>query len=216
MKTAKMSVSGLTGPLTTIAELAHLNLLTLLCCLPLITVGASLTAMHSVLVKMSRKEEGYIGRMFFDAFRDNFKKSTLLWLPFLIIFMSTAADHLIRTIDPTILPASMVMLATAAAIISFLILQLVFPLQACFENTVHGTLSNALLLSIAHFPKVLLMALAGCLPVWLALHSVLVLPLALVFCPAGPGFLAVKLYQPVFMSFETSDHAQSRPGHWHL
>ena len=67
MKAAKMPVSGLTGPLTTIAELAHLNLLTLLCCLPLITAGASLTAMHSVLVKMSRKEEGYIGRMFFDA-----------------------------------------------------------------------------------------------------------------------------------------------------
>ena len=46
--------------LTRVFDLVLLNLLTVLCSIPLITIGASLAAMHSVLLKMVRNEE--IGR----------------------------------------------------------------------------------------------------------------------------------------------------------
>ena len=40
--------------LTRVFDLVLLNLLTVLCSIPLITIGASLAAMHSVLLKMVR------------------------------------------------------------------------------------------------------------------------------------------------------------------
>ena len=74
--------------------------------------------------------------MFFAAFRANLKKATLEWLPFLMIYTALIADYLIVEIDITILPKGIIMAATIAGIISFLIMQFVFPLQAHFENTV--------------------------------------------------------------------------------
>ena len=110
------------GAITMIAELGELNLLTLLLCLPVITASASLTAMHAVLQKMVRNEEGYIGRMYFAAFRSNLKKATLEWLPFIMIYTVLIADYLVVAIDNTILPKGIIMAATIQGIFSFLIM----------------------------------------------------------------------------------------------
>ena len=63
-------------------DLIILNVLTLLCCLPVVTAGASFTAMHSVLWRMVRHEETYVARQFFDSFKRNLKQSLLPWLAF--------------------------------------------------------------------------------------------------------------------------------------
>ena len=55
--------------LTKMADLMLLNLLALICCIPIITVGASLTALHYVALKIVRNEEGYIIRTFFKSFK---------------------------------------------------------------------------------------------------------------------------------------------------
>ena len=39
------------------ADLMWLNILTLICCIPVVTVGASLTAMHYMALKIVRNEE---------------------------------------------------------------------------------------------------------------------------------------------------------------
>ena len=55
--------------LSTAADLLVLNMLTLLCCLPVVTAGAALTALHDVVYKIVLHEETYPYRMFFPAFR---------------------------------------------------------------------------------------------------------------------------------------------------
>ena len=55
--------------LSKITDLVILNLVVLVCCLPVITAGAALTGMHYVLLKMVRNEEGYIVRSYFKSFR---------------------------------------------------------------------------------------------------------------------------------------------------
>ena len=66
---------------TMISYLVWINILTIICCLPIVTAGAALTAMHDELQLISRKEEGYITRRFFTTFRSNLKQATLLWIP---------------------------------------------------------------------------------------------------------------------------------------
>ena len=56
--------------LNKVADLMILNILTVVCCIPVITTGASLTAMHYVALKMARNEECYIARDFFKSFKD--------------------------------------------------------------------------------------------------------------------------------------------------
>ena len=66
--------------LNKVADLILLNILTMICCLPIITIGASMTALHYVVLKMVRDEESYIVRSYFKSFRQNFKQATIIWL----------------------------------------------------------------------------------------------------------------------------------------
>ena len=54
--------------LNKMTDLLILNVITILMCIPVITAGAALTAMHYVLLKMVRGEEGYIVKSFFRCF----------------------------------------------------------------------------------------------------------------------------------------------------
>ena len=48
------------GALSDLMTLLKLNLLTLLCCLPVVTAGAALTSLHYCVMKMREGEDGYI------------------------------------------------------------------------------------------------------------------------------------------------------------
>ena len=48
-----------------VADLCLLNLICLVCCIPIVTAGASITALYYVTLKMVRNEESYIFRSFF-------------------------------------------------------------------------------------------------------------------------------------------------------
>ena len=71
--------------LNKVADLILLNILTMICCLPIITIGASMTALHYVVLKMVRDEESYIVRSYFKSFRQNFKQATIIWLILLLV-----------------------------------------------------------------------------------------------------------------------------------
>ena len=48
--------------------------------LPVITIGASTTAFYETVHKVLRQNKGYIWRTFWNTFRSNFKRSTIVWL----------------------------------------------------------------------------------------------------------------------------------------
>ena len=89
-----------------VADLILLNILCILCCIPIVTAGASITALYYVTLKMARDEESYIIRSFFRSFKQNFKQSTLIWILMLaagvLIHMEKSALAVI-----TILPMTM-------------------------------------------------------------------------------------------------------------
>ena len=68
-----------------VADLIMLNVVFLICCLPIVTIGASLTALHYVTLKMARNEESYIIRSFFKSFKQNFKQATVINLIMLAV-----------------------------------------------------------------------------------------------------------------------------------
>ena len=63
-----------------IMNLCVIGFLWLLFSLPVITIGASTTALFSYTLKLTRNEEGYIFKSFWKSFRENFVLSTVIWL----------------------------------------------------------------------------------------------------------------------------------------
>lgn len=75
-----------------LANLMILNFLTLFLCLPILTAGASLTAMHYVLLKIVKDEEPEIISEFFHSFKMNFKQATIIWLIMLVVYAVLFVD----------------------------------------------------------------------------------------------------------------------------
>jgi len=72
-----------------------LSILWLLFCLPVITAGASTTALYATVYHYIRKEEGHLWRTFWGAFRENLKRSTLVWLVVLAVAAVLTVDVLV-------------------------------------------------------------------------------------------------------------------------
>ncbi len=179
-------------------QLLVLQVLTVLCALPLVSAGASLTSMYYVLLKVVRGEESYIARDFFSAFRREWKASTALWFIKLLFLLPLVMDLLIVQYAPEVLPKGMIYPVLILAFSIQILLIFVFPLQSHFENSIAKTIENALRLGISQLPRALAVLVLYALPVWLALRSYMVFPLVLMFGLTLPGYLAVRLYEPVF------------------
>jgi uncharacterized membrane protein YesL len=77
---------------TLVFDMFFLNLLWFVCCIPIVTAGASTTALFYVCGKKVRGEEGYIFRDFFKSFKMNFKQSTIVWLFALLAIFVLSVD----------------------------------------------------------------------------------------------------------------------------
>ncbi len=139
-----------------------LNILWLLCSLPILTIGASSTALYTVSIKVVRGEEGNITRQFFAAFRDNLKKATQIWLILLAIGIALGIDGYIlyhirfSNVFWTLCTA----LCIVAFIVYCIVLLNIFPLLARFDNTIRAMFSNALVIGLRYLFCSILMALA--------------------------------------------------------
>ena len=186
-----------------VADLMALNAITLLCMVPLVTIGASLTGMHHVLLTMVQDREGPIVRSYWHAFRENFGQSTVLWLIMAAVGCGLGLDLRIFRASPGLFSAVLRVVLGALSIFWYLTFLYVFPLQARFVNQTRKTLKNALLMSIAAFPRTLGMLAAGVIPFLLMWYWGLgCLPLLLLLGVSGPGYLSALLYTPYLKRFE--------------
>ena len=87
--------NGVTRFLGKVADFMFLNLLWIVCSIPIITIGASTTAMYSVMLKLVKNEEGYIVKGFLKAFKENFRQSTLMWLLYLVFGIVIVVDFML-------------------------------------------------------------------------------------------------------------------------
>ena len=152
-----------------VADLIILNLLFLVCSLPIVTIGASSTALYYVTLKMARNEESYMFRSFLKSFKENFKQSTLIWIAMLLIGALLYTDFTITNMISGTLISVFRYLLMVIAFLFVMVLLYIFPLQSKFENTIRNTFKNALLMSIRHLPYTLLMLIISVVPMWATL-----------------------------------------------
>ena len=170
--------------LTKIADLMVLNILFCVTSIPLITIGASWTALYSVTLKMVRDEEGSVSRSYFRSFRQNFKQATLLWLGVLVVLALLVLDiRVLNGMAEGTAPGLLRVGVEILALLGIMVLQYLFPSLARFEASLADTLKNACIMALAHLPKTALMTAAAVGAVWITLINNTTIAIGLMVWP---------------------------------
>lgn len=203
--------SPLMRTLSRIADLLLLNLLAGICCIPIITVGASMTALHYMSLKLVRHEECYIIRGFFKSFKENFRQATLIWLIFLAAIIVLACDFYIMKYATISFPVVLKVVIMIVAIIVAFTGTFVFATLAKFDNPVFRTIKNAFVISILQFPKTIAMIILSVLPLVLAVLFIRIVPLCFLFGLSAPAYVFAMMYNKFFKKLETQIEAANGP-----
>ena len=134
---------------TKMTSLVLLNVLFLLTCIPIVTIGAAISSLYTMTLQMCRNEESYILRSYLKAFRQNFKKATEIWTLFLIGILILGIDFRIVITLENLPVRIFVTVLLAVLFILLMVISYAFPLIAAYENTLGHTMKNSFILAMS-------------------------------------------------------------------
>lgn len=147
-----------------------LNIIFVLFSIPIVTIGASMTAMYSVCLKLANKEEPHLWKAFIHAFKANFKKATIAWLLLIAAFIVLWGDNmLINTVEGG-LASFYTFVSVVEIVLLALVVPFLFPFIAKFDNSVGNYFKNSLLMAISNLGSWLKVALIWFAPTILSLR----------------------------------------------
>lgn len=185
-----------------VADLILLNLLVVVCSLPIFTIGASWTALYFVTIRMARNEESYIVKDFLRSFRDNFKQATIIWMFALVAIVVFVGDILIYRMMPGAIPEPLMVAVMAVAFLVLCTIIYVFPVLSRFQNTIKGTLKNAFLISLVNIPYTIAFVVLAIIPIIALIFVYQLAPLIIIVGISLPAYLASFLWVRIFRKFE--------------
>lgn len=210
--------SALTRITARIADLITLNLLTILCSLPVITIGVSMTALFASIRDLMRDVGSSTARQYFHYWKADFAPATKLFLPILAVEVLLGLDAYFLTSGEKSAPLFVWALFILCAVLVSGTSILCFLLSVNFKNTFGHTYVNAFKLCIARFPQAVLSSLLFGWPVILFLASpTLFLQSSILLLLIGvslPAYFCSLLFRPVIrrLSSPQTDSSDPRPG----
>jgi len=186
-----------------IGSLIVLNLLWLVCSLPVFTLGASTTALYTVLLHILSGDESHVARQFFKAFRENFRRATGIWM---ILLGAIALFSFDLYYAGRLNSFWWRLLAVFGLQIVGMEMTFVFPLLARYENNWRAHMRNAAVLAVTHLPKMLLIWMIWAIPVaaslWIEEVFYALLGVWVLIGYAGLSYVTALFIKPIFDDLE--------------
>lgn len=152
-----MSNSPVIAFLNKMTDLILLNILYIICCIPIVTIGAATTAMYYVCLISIRQGDGYVAKRFFQSFRREFKQATLLWIPMLLIGILLGFDLFFWYQMGTMFSKVMFVLSMVVTVFFVMVGLYVFPMLSKFECDALQTVKNAAAFAVGYLHKTLIL-----------------------------------------------------------
>lgn len=173
--------------INTLCNFVVLNLVFLITCLPVVTIGPALASLYYVTLREARGEYGYLVRTYLKELKRNLKSGI-----FIFAVLGAAAAVLLYGLAfwfsvGTIASAAITGLLVLAAIAWFLTFTYAFPLAGRFENTAKQTLKNAFCLAMSNIKETLFLLLIDALVFFFCLFLP---PMKLMMVLFGFAFIA--------------------------
>ena len=178
-----------------LTNLVALNLLYLIFCIPIVTIGPATTALHYVTLKYAANEEDRVWAPFFHSFKQNLKQgmivgvvSTLLgaalaWALWFNYYNLQSGDTFAMT---------MLVVAGLSCVIYLMIMAYIYPLLARYDNNLKQMCRTAMVLAIRHLPATVCLAIISAAPIFLLMYTPTTFMLTLTFY-FFIGFAAIAL-----------------------
>ena len=196
--------------LSKICDMVCLNILWLICSIPIITIVASTAALYTVMLKMVKNEEGYIFRGFFKAFKSNFKQSTIMWIVILLLGIVCWIDYRVAGVMPGMGGSIMRIIFLLLGFILLSVTIYIFPLTARYENTIRNTVRNALILTVGKLPYTLLMVVVTVgsviISLWNSMTLMFAIPLWFIIGVSLIAWINSYILRRVFMIFDSVEN----------
>lgn len=152
--------------LARVADLVILNVLWLLCCLPVVTAGASTTAMYHVVRHLQEESISSVTRDFFRSFKSDFRQATPVYLLLLIPTAAVVMNAWILSAQSSdVVPVYVRAIWMVSALLLTFVVSFVYPVMAYFDDTVWKTLRTAAVLAVAKLPRTVLISAINLLPI---------------------------------------------------
>ncbi len=200
--------------LTKIMYIVAVNLLFIIASVPLVTIGASWTAMHTVLFQFLQNDEPDILKTFFKSFRENLKKASCIWIGMLavaatLVFNYYALYHMAGAWTEIVRIFFNFILLFWGVLWIY-----VFPAIAYYQNSILGYLQFSIRVALAHLPVTVVILILQTVPVLFVLFLAQYLPMAvllLVCCgfslPSyGAACFLLKLFKRYEEKFSNEEH----------
>ncbi len=198
--------------LAMIGNLFLVNFLFLVCCIPVVTVGAAFAALNKVAQDVVADQgDANVWKPFWTAFRENFKQATIAWLMILVLAAVILLNALLSYSTGT---GSMAPVSQGAMWVAFALLLAVsaylYAIMVRFENRLGQHLRNAVILALMNMPRTILITALNLVPFVIVYTCTLktILNLGFYWLLIGPALccaFASWILRPVFAKFEPGD-----------
>lgn len=197
--------------LSRLVDLVVLNVIFLISCIPIFTIGTALTALYYVCINDWDPQDAHIIKKYTKSFKENFKKSTVIW------FIMLAAGVIIGTDLWYILSQWRttgsdgykigIVLCTICFILYLCIFTYVWPIQAKFENKILRTIQNALGMAIAHLPETIIAWCIAGIALYCVYKYTIMLAVCLILTFSAVAYIQASLFRNVFRPYMEQEDA---------
>lgn len=195
--------NGVFRVLSKIIDCIYLSLIFLITCIPVFTIGASMTALYYTVQKVLKNDRGYVGGEYWHAFKTNFKQGTIIWLIVLAAGLLLLGDYKIMQAMSEAGNALGKVYPFFAVMLVFEVLwcTYMFPYLSRFENKTKVIMKNAALIAIMNLPRTLLIALLT-LAAGLVVYIV---PILIFIVPALYTWMLNLILEKVFRKYMSEE-----------
>ncbi len=197
------------------ADLIWVNLLVLICSLPVFTIGASLSAMENIIYKILHNEDVSVTKEFFQAFGKNFKQATVIWLIILAVEGVLGYDFYYSRQIGTNVSEVMLTVAVILFVLVYAMMLYIFPLQSHYYNKTKDLFKNAAILVIVHPVRTIIMLAIQAIFMGIGFLIVLdyrFIPVLVCFCISLPWYFCACVHMPVFDKLDGVDKFGNKIG----
>lgn len=185
--------------LNKIGQTIALTALFLLCCIPIITIGTSVTSYYYAMIKSIRRERGYPTTEFLQSFRRNFFKGSVVTIGIASIgcLLYVNREYVAKSGDAT--SPAMVITYDILFILLLLCIMFIFPAMSRFDLKLTSLLRISFIMAIRHLPTTIVLT-AGVL--FCGILLLYVVPIIfLVVLPGAWCYVSTYLVEPILRTY---------------
>lgn len=188
--------------LSKILDCIFLSILWVVFSLPLITFGASTSALYYTANKTIRNSRGYVWQQFWRGFKSSFKQSTILWLIFLLIMFLLYNDiQIVGLLGSGNLAFAAKVFFTVLMVVLGLVVMYIFPYVARFSAPLKSVAKNCAFMMVRHLPwsfLALLVIAVTAFIMWL-------IPITIFFMPTLGALVMTLILERIFVRYMSEE-----------